>query len=149
MAICALLLVAVAAIYGQVLGHGFIDLDDDVYVTANPHVATGLTAPSVGWALTTFHASNWHPLTWLSHMADVALYGMSARGAHLTGVLLHALNALLAFFLFRAMTGAVWRSAAVAALFAVIPCTWSRWRGSPSARTSSAPPSGCWPCSRT
>ena len=118
---CVLLLIAVAAIYGQVRGHAFIDLDDDLYITENPHVASGLTAPSVAWALTTFHAANWHPLTWLSHMADVSIHGLEPGGAHLTNVLLHALNALLAFFVFRSLTGAPWRSAAVAGLFAVHP----------------------------
>ena len=110
-----------AAIYAQSGRHAFIDLDDDLYVTENPHVGAGLTAGSVAWALTTFHAANWHPLTWLSHMADVAMFGMAPGAAHRTSVLLHALNALLAFFLFRSMTGALGRSALVAALFAVHP----------------------------
>jgi tetratricopeptide (TPR) repeat protein len=119
--VCLLLVVVTAAVYAQVRGHAFIDLDDDLYVTANPSVGAGLTTSSAAWALTTFHAANWHPLTWLSHMADVQMFGMQPAGAHMTSVLLHIVNTLLAFFVLRSMTGALGRSAMVAALFAVHP----------------------------
>ncbi|HUL98834.1 MAG TPA: hypothetical protein VLU24_05335, partial [Mycobacterium sp.] len=90
-------------------------------MTANPHVAGGLTWENVAWAFTTNHAANWHPLTWLSHMADVELFGMNAGAHHLTSLLFHAANTLLLFLLLRRMTGALGRSAFVAALFAVHP----------------------------
>jgi tetratricopeptide (TPR) repeat protein len=99
----------------------FISLDDPLYVSRNPHVQAGLTASSIGWAFTTFHAANWHPLTWLSLELDAQLYGTHPRGYHLTNVLLHAANTLLLFALLRSLTRAFWRSAAVAALFAIHP----------------------------
>ena len=83
--------------------------------------SAGLTGPGVWWALTTTHASNWHPLTWLSLQLDYQLYGLGAWGYHLTSLLLHAGNTLLLFLALRRMTAAVWRPALVAALFAVHP----------------------------
>jgi tetratricopeptide (TPR) repeat protein len=112
---------ATAAVYGQTLSFPFLPYDDDLYVTANRHVLGGLSAGSARWALTTFHASNWHPLTWLSHMADVSLFGTDAGMHHGVNVLLHGVNALLLLFLLHRWTGAAWRSAAVAALFALHP----------------------------
>ena len=119
--ICLLLAIATAVVYWQVGQHQFINLDDDVYVYENPATQAGLTARGFAWAFTTFTAANWHPLTWLSHMLDVQLFGLNA-GSHLyTNLLLHILNALLLFGLLRRMTGHVWRSAMVAALFALHP----------------------------
>ncbi|HET9317332.1 MAG TPA: hypothetical protein VFQ51_17205, partial [Vicinamibacteria bacterium] len=103
------------------LGHDFLVYDDDQYVTANPGVRGGLSAAGVRWAFTTGHAANWHPLTWLSHMADVATWGLLPRGHHLTNVALHALNAAVLFLALLRLTSAPWRSALVAALFAVHP----------------------------
>ena len=99
----------------------FINFDDDLYVTENRHVQAGLTREGITWAFTTLHASNWHPLTWLSHMVDYELYGLNPMGHHLTNVLLHAVNILLLFLILRRMTGALWQSALVAALFALHP----------------------------
>ncbi len=109
------------AIYWQVGRHSFILFDDNDYVTANYHVRGGLTRDGVAWSFTTFHANNWHPLTWLSHMLDVTLFGLDAGWHHRVNVLFHVLNAILLFFVLNAMTGATWRSAFVAALFAVHP----------------------------
>ena len=120
-AVCALLLLAVALVFGQTVGHEFINYDDDQYVYENPQVTGGLTARAVAWAITAGHASNWHPLTWLSHMLDVQLFGLNAGGHHLTNVLLHAAVAILLFLVLWRMTGALWRSAFVAAVFAVHP----------------------------
>ena len=98
-----------------------MSLDDEPYVTANPEVRSGLSWQGIRWALTTTREANWHPLTWISHMADVQLYGLDPFGHHLTNVLIHAVNALLVLLLFARMTARVWPSAAVAALFAVHP----------------------------
>jgi Flp pilus assembly protein TadD len=101
--------------------HDFVNFDDDDYVTANPVVLRGLTWHGVAWAFTTEHAVNWHPLTWLSHMLDVQLYGLDAGAHHLTNLLFHIGNTLLLFGLLHRMTGALGRSAFVAGLFAVHP----------------------------
>jgi hypothetical protein len=111
----------VIAAYLPVLGNGFVNWDDTLYVTANPHVQQGLGAASLRWAFTTFTAGNWHPVTWISHMIDCGIYGPRAAGHHLTSLLLHLANTLLLFFLLDRMTGARLRSAAVAALFGVHP----------------------------
>jgi len=115
------LVVLAAAVYAPVRGHEFVSFDDQAYVRANPHVAGGLTREAVRWAFTSGYAANWHPLTWISHMIDVALFGMDAGGHHVVNVVLHVANALLLFDVLRRITGAVGRSAFVAALFAVHP----------------------------
>lgn len=115
------LIALIILIYGQVVSNDFINLDDDQYVTKNIHVQRGITAESIEWAFTRSHSSNWHPLTWISHTIDVDLYGLSPFGHHLTNLLLHILNTLLLFFVLRRMTGSVWKSGFVAALFAVHP----------------------------
>ena len=120
-AICALLAAATALVYAQTLDHGFVNYDDDHYVTANPHVAHGLDAEGVVWAFTRVYYHNWHPLTWISHMLDVEIHGLDPGGHHLTNVLLHASAAMLLFLALRALTVRTWRSAFVAALFAVHP----------------------------
>ena len=99
----------------------FANVDDDQYVTSNRHVQSGITASTVAWAFTTFEAANWHPLTWLSHSLDYTIYGSKPAGHHLTNLLLHIINTVLLFFVLRSMTQTVWRSAFVAALFAVHP----------------------------
>ena len=108
-------------VYGRMIDHGFISFDDDDYITANPVVRRGLTVDGLVWAFASPHVYNWHPLTWLSHMADVQLFGLNAGGHHLVGLLLHTLNALILFLLLRKMTGALWQSGVVAALFALHP----------------------------
>jgi Flp pilus assembly protein TadD len=120
-AVAALLGVGTVVLYAAVAGHEFIRFDDPRYVTENPVVQRGLSWDGIAWTFTAFHASNWHPLTWLSHMLDVELFGLNAGAHHVVNVLLHAVNAGLLFFVLARMTGALGRSAFVAALFAVHP----------------------------
>jgi len=120
-AACAALAAAVVALYWPALGFDFISLDDPVYVFDNPPVRAGLSWAGVHWAFTTFHASNWHPLTWLSLMLDATLFGPGARGFHGVNVALHAGNAVLLFLALRALRAAAWPALLVAALFAVHP----------------------------
>ena len=115
-----LLALLTLALYLPALRCDFVEYDDQQYVTDNFHVQAGLTASGLVWAFG-FHAGNWHPLAWVSHMADCQLYGARAWGHHLTNVLLHTANTLLLFVLLKRMTGFVWRGAAVAALFAWHP----------------------------
>ena len=119
--LCLFLLMATGLVYWQVLDHEFVNLDDLSYVTYNQHVQAGLTPQGIIWAFTTTHASNWHPLTWLSHMLDCQFYGLNPKGHHLTNLLFHLANTVLLFLLLRRMTGAYWRSAFVATLFALHP----------------------------
>jgi tetratricopeptide (TPR) repeat protein len=116
-----LLALATIALYWQSGGHEFINYDDNVYITDNPHVSSGLTMENVQWAFSTGYAANWHPLTWISHMIDCQLFGLHAGAHHLVGAMLHALNAVLLFLVLRRMTGFLWQSAFVAALFALHP----------------------------
>jgi tetratricopeptide (TPR) repeat protein len=113
--------VATFAAFWPVNGHEFINYDDDKYVTENPHVRAGLTGKGIKWAFTTIHANFWHPLTWLSHMLDCQVFGMNAGRHHLSNLLLHAANTVLLFLVLGRMSGALWRSAFVAALFAMHP----------------------------
>ncbi len=115
------LVLATLAAYSSVAGNGFVHIDDNTYVTDNPHVQAGLSAGTVAWALTTFRAGNWHPLTWLSHALDCELYGLHPAGHHVTSLVLHVVNVLGLFFLLRRWTGSIGRSAFVAALFALHP----------------------------
>jgi hypothetical protein len=119
--ICLILVLTAVTVFWQVRNHEFINLDDSKYVTENRHVQNGLTLNSMIWAFTTTQVANWHPLTWLSHMLDCQLYGLNPKGHHLTNVFLHLLNTLLLFFILQRMTGALWRSGLVAALFALHP----------------------------
>src|SRR5204863_174243 len=96
-------------------------LDDPDYVTNNPHALSGLRWQDVEWAFRTGYASNWHPLTWISHQLDAQLFGMKPGGHHLTSLVFHIANSLLLFFLLQRMTGETGRSAFVAALFALHP----------------------------
>lgn len=117
----AMLLAVTIAAYGRVHTLQFVSVDDPAYVSQNWHVLDGITRESLRWAFTTFHSANWHPLTWLSHMLDVQLYGRNPLGHHLTSLALHAANVLLLFALLRQITQNKWRSVFVAALFAVHP----------------------------
>jgi Tfp pilus assembly protein PilF len=119
--LCALLALAVVALYWPALKCGFINYDDPDYFEKNPHVQAGLTWAGVHWAFTTSAVSNWNPLTWLSFMLDVAVFGKGPVGPHLTQLLLHAADSVLLFLVLKQLTGAVWRSAAVAGLFALHP----------------------------
>jgi len=115
------LAVLVLSVYWQTGTHAFINVDDSEYVTTNPQVLQGLTLDGVTWAFTTFHFANWHPLTWLSHMADVTLFGLDAGWHHRMNVLFHLLNTELLFLVLWRMTGGMWPSAFVAALFGAHP----------------------------
>jgi tetratricopeptide (TPR) repeat protein len=108
-------------VFGQTLGHDFVNFDDHVYVYDNPLITKGITPEGITGAFTHAHARNWHPLTTISHMLDCQLYGLNAGGHHATNVVLHTIAVLLLFWVLRRMTGAVWKSAMVAALFAVHP----------------------------
>jgi protein O-mannosyl-transferase len=113
--------VLVLAIYWQTTRFGFINLDDNLYVYENGAVLSGLNWSSVKWAFTAFFSANWHPLTWLSHMLDAQLFGGNAGGHHAVNIVLHLINSVLAFVVFHKLTGCFWKSAIVAALFAVHP----------------------------
>ena len=119
--ICLALAVVTTALYWPMLHHNFVNFDDDDYITNNSHVKAGLTWAGVAWAFQTGAAANWHPLTWLSHMLDCQLYGLYPGGHHSTNLLFHVANTLLLFLWLRQLTGALWRSALVAALFAWHP----------------------------
>ena len=109
------------AVYLQVYQYDFINYDDNDYITSNSHVQDGITLDTLIWSFTTFHANNWHPLTWLSHMIDCQFFGLNPSGHHLTNLFFHIANTLLLFFVFRKMTGSLWRSAFIAVLFALHP----------------------------
>ncbi|MCG6980580.1 MAG: hypothetical protein LJE88_04160, partial [Deltaproteobacteria bacterium] len=118
---CLLLSLLTLAVYWQVGDHKFINLDDTQYITKNQHVQQGLASESITWAFSITDISYWHPLTWLSLMLDYELYGTNPRGYHLTNVALHILNVLFLFLILKWLTGSLWRSAFVAALFALHP----------------------------
>jgi protein O-mannosyl-transferase len=119
--ICLFLAAIVWLVFGQTVHFAFVGYDDSVYVFENPAVTGGLSLNGVKWAFTHVVASNWHPLTMLSHMLDCQLYGLNAGRHHLTNVLLHTASVILLFLVLRQMTGKVWRSAMVAAVFAIHP----------------------------
>ena len=119
--ICLTLALVTAALYWPMLHHQFINIDDDQYLVSNPHLQAGLTWSELGWAFRTGYAANWHPLTWISHMLDCQLFGLNPGGHHLVNLLFHITNTLLLFFWLNQLTGALWRSAFVAALFAWHP----------------------------
>jgi tetratricopeptide (TPR) repeat protein len=116
-----LLFLGTLALYYPVLRNGFVNYDDPAYVTANWHVQQGLTSSSLKWAFSSNAEANWHPLTWISHMLDVQLFGLRPEGHHAQSILWHALNVVLLFLLLARATGFVGRSAVVAGLFAVHP----------------------------
>lgn len=118
----ALLVIVTLLLYLPVVHHEFLNgWDDDDYVTRNIHVRSGFTLPNVAWAFKSFDMSNWHPVTWLSHMLDCQLFGLNSGPHHYINVLLHSANVLLLFWILQRATAAVWRSFVVAALFAVHP----------------------------
>ncbi|MFO1487063.1 MAG: tetratricopeptide repeat protein [Verrucomicrobiota bacterium] len=108
-------------VYLPVGDHFFVRMDDGDYIMENPRVLGGLTWTNIHWAFTSFHASNWHPLTWLSHMLDCELFGTFAGAHHLVSVVLHAINAVLLFVVWNRFTGKTWPAAFIAALFALHP----------------------------
>ena len=117
-----LLLAAISvAVFAQTIRYEFVNFDDDLYVYNAPDIQAGLTIKGIGLAFISQHARNWHPLTTLSHMLDCQLYGLNAGGHHATNIILHTIAVLLLFQVLQQMTGAVWKSAIVAALFAVHP----------------------------
>jgi protein O-mannosyl-transferase len=115
------LFVVVLSVFYPLTHGGFINYDDDVYVTANYHVQSHLNLKQIGWAFNNAEGGNWHPLTWFSHILDYQLYGLKPWGHHLTSVLIHAINTALLFLVMLAMTGARWRSVATALLFGLHP----------------------------
>ena len=120
--LAAILLVAATLLaYAPVGANGFVRFDDPVYIAENPHVAGGLSAEGVAWAFTTGDAANWHPLTWLSHMADVQLFGLDPAAHHRTSLLLHAASAIVLFLWLAGITRAAWKSLFVAGVFALHP----------------------------
>ena len=119
--IAAALAVLTFVVFAELRHAGFVQLDDPVYVSENPRLSEGLTPSAIGWAFTTFTNANWHPLTWISHLIDVQLFGLNGGAHHVVNVLLHAINAGLLFVLLWSMTGEAGRSAFVAALFAIHP----------------------------
>ncbi|MEW6260221.1 MAG: tetratricopeptide repeat protein [Thermodesulfobacteriota bacterium] len=115
------LIVLIVAVYGRVYRLDFVHYDDTEYVWRNAIVLKGLSLEGIRWALVTGHASNWHPLTWISHMVDVSLFGAHPSGHHLMNVLFHALNSVLLFLFWTRVTGNRWSAAALAGLFALHP----------------------------
>src|SRR5436190_9832406 len=119
--VCILLAAIVFIVFGQTVRHEFINYDDQEYVYENPKITSGLSLDGIQWAFTHVHAGNWHPLTTISHKLDCQLFGVRPWGHHLTNVLLHGLTAAFLFLALRALTGALWPSAVVAAVFAIHP----------------------------
>ena len=119
--ICIFLAAITWVVFGQTLGHEFVNYDDQRYVYENPNITSGLSIAGLAWAFTHIHSENWHPLTTISHMLDCQRYGLRAGGHHLTNIILHTTAAILLFLTLQSMTGALWRSAFVAAVFAIHP----------------------------
>jgi tetratricopeptide (TPR) repeat protein len=119
--LCLLLVLITLSVYNPIVRNSFINVDDNGYVTDNPHVHQGLSWKTLRWAMTTFACENWHPVTWLSHSLDWQLFGKNPAGHHYMSALLQALNAILLFLVLQNATGFSWRSLVVAGLFAVHP----------------------------
>src|SRR5688572_25207315 len=119
--ICALLAAGTTLVFFDVKNADFVKLDDPVYIVNNPIVEEGLTGKNIKWAFSTFYFSNWHPLTWLSYLADSELFGVNARAFHLVNLCFHVGNTLLLFLLLWRLTGAIWASGIVAAFFGCHP----------------------------
>ena len=120
-AICAALIAITWAVFGQTVGHEFVNFDDPNYVSENPQIHAGLNWQSMVWAFTHVHSHNWHPLTTMSHMLDWQLFGAKPGAHHFVNVLLHTIGAVLLFLLLEQMTSRIWPSAFVAAIFAIHP----------------------------
>lgn len=116
-----ILVLITLSVFWQVNQFDFINLDDNIYITDNSHIQSGITPEGLHWAFSTHYTGYWYPLIWLSFMFDYQLFGLNAGGYHLTNLILHILSTLLLFWLFNRMTGAIWKSAFVAALFALHP----------------------------
>jgi tetratricopeptide (TPR) repeat protein len=119
--ICLVLALGTVVLYWPITHHPFVEFDDQEYIIGNPHVIGGLNATNMIWAFTSSEQANWHPLTWISHQMDYALFGADPGGHHLTNLLYHVVNTLLLFIFLRGASGTIWRSAMVAALFAWHP----------------------------
>ena len=119
--LCSVLVLTALLLYAPVAHYDFVGLDDSAYIQENMHVHTGFNLANTYWAFTSFYMGNWHPVTWISHMADSQLFDLNSGPPHVVNVLLHAANVVLLFWLLQKATGAVWRSFVVAALFAVHP----------------------------
>jgi tetratricopeptide (TPR) repeat protein len=119
--ICFVLVLGTVALYHPAAGFKFADSDDRDYVVENYHINSGWSLSGMAWSFQAGYASNWHPLTWMSHMLDCQLYGVNPGGHHVTNIVLHVLNAVLVFLILQRMTAAPWRSGMVAALFAWHP----------------------------
>ena len=119
--VCLALIAITWLVFGQTVGHDFVNFDDHVYVYENPRIIQGITLDNVIGVFAHLHARNWHPLTSISHMLDCQLFGLNAGGHHFTNVLLHTIAVLLLFLVFHQMTGAFWSSVFVASLFAIHP----------------------------
>ena len=147
--VCVFLIAAVWVVFGQTLGHQFVNYDDNSYVYENPQVIQGLTLKGIEWAFTHSVAANWHPLTLMSHMLDCQWYGLHAGGHHLTSLLLHAATAILLFLVLREMMGLRPEKSIGAATHKPVPCGqallwrrclpsihcgWNRWLGCRNAR---------------
>ncbi len=115
------LIVSIFAVYFQLSNYDFVNYDDNEYVTENEFIKKGINTDSITWALTHSHSANWHPLTWISHMVDYALFGLNAGWHHVTNIVFHLFNALLLYAVFRKMTGTIWPCAFIASLFALHP----------------------------
>jgi hypothetical protein len=119
--ICFSLILATCIAFWQIQANDFLNLDDNLYVLDNPHIQDGVSLRGILWAFTEVYAGHWHPLAWLSHMLDIELFALKSGGHHMTSLIIHTINTILLFLLFQRMTGALWRSASVAALFALHP----------------------------
>src|SRR6476660_1978785 len=119
--VCLGLVALIWAVFGQTIRYHFVNFDDDLYVYNTPAIQSGLTLKGIAAAFISQHAHNWHPLTTISHMLDCQLYGLNAGGHHATNVILHTIAALFLFWVLQQMTGEAWKSAIVAALFAIHP----------------------------
>src|SRR5438045_3367365 len=119
--VCIFLVAITWLVFGQTIRYDFVNYDDNEYVYANPAITSGLTPHGIIYAFSGRHGRNWHPLTTLSHMLDCQLWGVRAGGHHFTNVVLHTIAVVLLFLVLKQMTGAIWQSAFVAALFAIHP----------------------------
>jgi len=119
--VCIILVAITWLVFGQTIRYDFVNYDDNEYVYANPAITSGLTPQGIIYAFSGRHAQNWHPLTTLSHMLDCQLWGVHAGGHHFTNIVLHTIAVVLLFLVLKQMTGAIWQSAFVAALFAIHP----------------------------